>query len=447
MELRTLSCFLAVLAILAIACEGSEPAPTASSAPNPTSVSPAVVIAFPDANLAASIGSALGKRPGEAITAGDCAGLTVLYATSREIADLSGLEYCTSPQGHPAVLLYLEGNQIGDISPLVENRGLGPGAFVNLLNNNLDLRTCSEDLANIRALQVRGVDVAHDRVSADRVVSTPDSTFRDPCLERAVRQALGKPRGEALRSAELAGLTELRVAGSSIADLTGVESLTDLALLDVTGCPIGDISPLASLSNLTELKLSWNQEMSDISPLASLSSLNSLELQGNRNTDISRLSSLSQVTSLNLERNQIDDLSPLANLANLTALYLEGNRISDIAPLANLTELTSLYLERNQVSDISPFVSLTNLTSLSLEGNQISDISPLASLTSLGRLNLQGNRISDISPLSKTSALESVDEIDLRWNDLDLSPGSEDLAIIAGLQDRGITVHSYPQRR
>jgi Leucine-rich repeat (LRR) protein len=57
--------------------------------------------------------------------------------------------------------LYLNDNQISDVSPLVENSGLGEGDTVWLANNNLDLSEGSEDLENIRQLEARGVSVSY----------------------------------------------------------------------------------------------------------------------------------------------------------------------------------------------------------------------------------------------------------------------------------------------
>ncbi|MFC1893925.1 hypothetical protein ACFLYR_07915 [Chloroflexota bacterium] len=51
------------------------------------------------------------------------------------------------------------GNQIGDISPLVENYGLGSDDDLWLKGNNLDLQVGSEAMANIKALEERGARV------------------------------------------------------------------------------------------------------------------------------------------------------------------------------------------------------------------------------------------------------------------------------------------------
>jgi internalin A len=57
--------------------------------------------------------------------------------------------------------LYLSLNQISDISPLVQNEGIGSGDVVFLQKTNLDLSEGSEDLENIRRLEERGVAVIH----------------------------------------------------------------------------------------------------------------------------------------------------------------------------------------------------------------------------------------------------------------------------------------------
>ena len=57
--------------------------------------------------------------------------------------------------------LRLNENQISDISPLVENSGLGEGDEVWLEDNNLDLTEGSEDMEDIETLEERGVKVVH----------------------------------------------------------------------------------------------------------------------------------------------------------------------------------------------------------------------------------------------------------------------------------------------
>jgi len=64
-----------------------------NSAAAPT---PAPDVTIPDANLAVAMREALGKPPGEAMTAAELAELTELAASDRNIADLTGIGYCAS---------------------------------------------------------------------------------------------------------------------------------------------------------------------------------------------------------------------------------------------------------------------------------------------------------------------------------------------------------------
>lgn len=57
--------------------------------------------------------------------------------------------------------LRLEFNQINDLSPLVENEGLGEGDGLRLTYNDLDLEEGSENMEHIRALESRGVLVEY----------------------------------------------------------------------------------------------------------------------------------------------------------------------------------------------------------------------------------------------------------------------------------------------
>jgi hypothetical protein len=62
-------------------------------------------------------------------------------------------------------------------------------------------------------------------------------------------------------------------------------------------------------------------------------------------------------------------------------------------------------------------------------------------MANLESLLLNNNQISDISPLVANSGLGTGDTINLQNNNLDLTPGSDDMNNIATLQSRGVTVY------
>jgi len=256
-------------------------------------------------------------------------------------------------------LLFLENNQISDISPLVNNSGIGKGDEVNLRGNPLNDEAHE---VHIPALQKRGVKILFNPKPSGEIV-----TFSDKNLEAAIRDALSITERPIYESDLPGGLTAL--GPSKITDLSGIERCTDLQDLFLENNQISDITPLSSLTNLWRLQMDDNQ-ISDISPLSGLTNL-----QG-----------------LFLANNQINDISPLANLTNLRVLYLRGNKIQDISSLAALTNIgekwewggqrlhegsrVSLELSNNQISDISPLVSNSGIGEgdvVALEGNPLND--------------------------------------------------------------------------
>lgn len=112
-------------------------------------------------------------------------GLQTLYLAGNQISDLSalvnltGLQVLSLGENMITEVTALQGlsnleevllwnNQIRDITPLVlnsQNNGLGSEAFIDLFYNYLDLRPGSLALAQIEALQSRGVDVEYSTQS------------------------------------------------------------------------------------------------------------------------------------------------------------------------------------------------------------------------------------------------------------------------------------------
>jgi Leucine-rich repeat (LRR) protein len=155
------------------------------------------LVTFPDPNLEAVIREAITKPMGD-IYQSDVEWLTTLNASSKDIADLTGLENCVSLQtlylwnNHVSDIsalqnltflttlylgnnqisdisalqnltnlqnLYLDYNQISDISPLAANGGLGFGDTINLRHNLLDITPGSLDMNDINKLLTRNATV------------------------------------------------------------------------------------------------------------------------------------------------------------------------------------------------------------------------------------------------------------------------------------------------
>ena len=203
------------------------PIPRPSPLPAPEPASPSIT--FPDENLEAAIRDALGKAPGEEITADDLAELTELEAIESGITDLSGLEYCTN-----LTRLQLEKNQISDIT-LLEN--LTSLNVLQLDRNQISDITPLENLTSLNGLEL-GDNQISDITPLENVTS----------------------------------LTRLELWGNQISDITPLASLTNLTVLRLEENEISDITLLENLTSLNVLELDRNQ-ISDISPLVENSGL------------------------------------------------------------------------------------------------------------------------------------------------------------------------------
>ena len=291
-----------------------------------------------------------------------------------------------------------------------------------------------------------------DRRDAEVEVDIPD-----PNLRAAIAEEIGLPPNTPILRGHLENLTFLDARNANISDLTGLETATNLRLLDLgskyvegenrplNSNSVSDISPLSGLTYLGWLYLGDNS-ISDISAVAGLTNLKRLNLGNNNISDISSVSGLTNLISLTLVNNLISDISAIAGLTNLIWLNLELNSISDISAVAGLTNLNALVFYGNSVSDISAVAGLTNLTTLQFWDNLISDISAVAGLTNLKTLSLPNNSVSDISPLVENTGLAGGDHVDLWGNPLNYPSIYKH---IPALQERGVEVVFYnrtPQR-
>jgi hypothetical protein len=224
------------------------------------------VVTFIDPNLEAAVREAIGKPTGS-IYPSDLDGLTSLNATENNIADLTGLEYCTN-----LTELYLGNNQIDNISPLADLTNL---IWLNLWDNQISDISPLANLTSLTELDFR------------------DNQISDISL-----------------LVNLTNLTLLALTRNQISDISPLADLTSLTWLYISGNQITDISPLVNLINLTRLGLHGNQ-ISDVSSLTDLTNLTRLGLTGNQISDISPLADFTSLTWLYLDSNQISDISPL----------------------------------------------------------------------------------------------------------------------------------------
>ena len=205
----------------------------------------------------------------------------------------------------------------------------------------------------------------------------------------------------------LTKLQMLDLSSTHVEDISALKDMTQLHFLDLNSTQVQDISALKELTHLQYLYLSSTQ-VQDISALKDLANLQELSLNSTQVQDISALKELTQLQSLSLSLMQVQDISALKKLTHLQMLYLSSTQVQDISALKDLTQLQSLDLSSTQVQDISVLKDLTQLQSLYLSSTQIQDISALKELTQLHLLNLGSTQVQDISVLKELTQLQTL---------------------------------------
>ena len=226
---------------------------------------------MPDANLRAAIRSVLGLNAGDPLTQQNMAELTSLNADSKQIINLTGLEYATN-----LTRLIVPRNEIKGLTP-IEN--LTTLTYIDLHYNQISDLTPLQNLISLTVL----------RIGANQMTNIMP-------LEN------------------LTALTELWIPyNDQISDFTPLRNLTALTKLILYQTQIKDLTPLENLTNLTELWL-YDNGISDIEPLKNLTDLTSLQIQNNQISDVSSLEGLTALRILYISGNQITDYTPLRRL-------------------------------------------------------------------------------------------------------------------------------------
>ncbi len=231
--------------------------------------------------------------------------------------------------------------------------------------------------------------------------------FVDSEMEKLIAEFLEVEVGEIYKE-HMELIEKLVIFGDSLWD--GLSSNVHYSVFSTQG-GIKTLDDLAYCTNLTELYIGNNQ-ISDISALENLSKLKIINLMTNQISDLTPLSNLQNLHTLILDHNMVSDASPLLSLDNLISLNLGSNNnysFADLDSISQMTNLQELTIYHNNISDLTPFSSLVELEMLDVDSNNFSDLSPLENLTKLEDLSIEDNmNLYDISVLLSMPNLKAV---------------------------------------
>jgi Leucine-rich repeat (LRR) protein len=217
----------------------------------------------------------------------------------------------------------------------------------------------------------------------------------------------------------------LYIIQSSIANLTGIESFTNLEFLacgdnQLTSLNVSGLSNLRFLScnqnGLTSLNVSgltnlqtlycFNNQLPSLN-VSGLTNLQWLDCNNNQLTSLN-LSGLTNLQTLGCNVNQLTNLN-VSGLTNLQILACSFNQLSNLN-VSGLTNLQELYCHSNQLPSLN-VSGLTNLQTLYCFNNQLPSLN-VSGLTNLQTLDCSGNLL----PSLNVSGLTNLQYLDCSYN-------------------------------
>lgn len=216
----------------------------------------------------------------------------------------------------------------------------------------------------------------------------------------------------------LKGLVSLNLScNKNLSDLTGIEGMKSLEILNIRETAVSDIDALKSLNSLKSLDISYTL-VEDTSPLKECKKLEKL-YAGYNNENFADSSILDIAASLkNLKELDLTGdvaiakgMENIKELGSLVSLKLGGTFINNrhCRYISGLKLLEILDLQSNiNITDLKFLTGLKNLRELDLSATGITDIKGIEKLINLRKLDLSLTFVEDISVLGRLKNLEEL---------------------------------------
>ncbi|KAK9372789.1 uncharacterized protein V1513DRAFT_419373 [Lipomyces chichibuensis] len=283
--------------------------------------------------------------------------------------------------------------------------------YLDLSNNQMETLDGMSRLVHLREIIVDN----NELVNIDGIMQL------DGLLRLSVRG--NKIKTLNLENSNLARMEDLDISSNKLRDISSLERLKNLMLLNLDDNLLSGVNPDGYLMRLRTLKICRN-ELKEFDA-AAFPNLRILYLDDNRLQRVSNLKKLRLLENLSV-RDQHTTTNELCcpHLTDVRKLYLSGNRPKDLTFQQHFLNLQSLELASVQLKELpDQFSSFArNLRDLNLSFNELSDISNLKHIPKLRRLYLIGNQIKQMEHLASVIAtFPALQVLDMRMNPLTLS--------------------------
>ncbi|SFQ46622.1 leucine-rich repeat protein [Parafilimonas terrae] len=279
-------------------------------------------------------------------------------------------------------VLYMYGNYMTNISFLQHHHSIKK---LDLSNNELTDINVLEDLFNLEQLEI-GKNPATREMPKEVLQSRNAAEIRSLIKKISLPQLLiedSKPKEQKFLDLGNCGLTDNSHELKLLAQCNHLTGLSlGMAYYDEAGKYIESSNrQLTNIFNavpatlppaLTGLQIR-NTVIQNISNVNHLSSLMLLDLSNNKIKSIENIEQLNSLHELALHGNEITGINDVQFPPNLKTLHLSYNKITSIDGIEACKNLDSLIIYSNQISKLQPVIKLPSLKTLNIQGNPITD--------------------------------------------------------------------------
>jgi uncharacterized repeat protein (TIGR01451 family) len=207
-----------------------------------------------------------------------------------------------------------------------------------------------------------------------------------------------------IQVSEALAIKWLRVDGSNITNLTGIESFTNLQFFS---CIYNQLTSL-NVSGLTNLQFlyCYNNQLPSLN-MTGLTNLQYLNCYNNQLTSLN-VTGLTNLQNLNCSNNQLPSLD-VSGLSNLQSLSCNNNLLPSLN-VSGLSNVQTLECSFNQLTSLN-VSGLTNLQNLNCYVNQLPSID-VSGLTNLLSLDCFSNQLTSLN----VSGLTNLQELNCNYN-------------------------------
>lgn len=215
-------------------------------------------------------------------------------------------------------------------------------------------------------------------------------------------------------------LYDLNLNENMIEDLSPLNNCESLITIKMNGNRINSLKGLSDCKNLAYVYFNRNK-LTNLDGLEHALELKTIEVSENLVEDINGLKNSTILEAVNMNDNNISDISVLSkSVKTLKRLYFNNNQVTDITALKNTASIEYLSFDNNYVTTLDSLSSSVSLLAVSGEYNQITSIDGLSNSTKLKYIYLPHNKIENMSAISNLEPRAENDfaVIDLSSNNI-----------------------------